>query len=98
MTSLLHPEEVPSQANQSINYILSVNETRSFHVHVEVLLGPSSLQVVNLILLVAETGLLFSLFLLFSFEVELQVVLGDVVKNIALGLVLFIFQHASHAV
>ena len=77
---------------------MSVNETGSFHVHIEVLLGAPGLEVVDLILLVVETGLLFSLLLLLSLEVELLVVLGDVVKNIALGLALFILQHASHAV
>ena len=62
------------------------------------MLGPTSLQILDLFLLMLQSGLPLRLLSLLSFQVELLVEFCDVLLDIGLGFVEIVFQHASHSV
>lgn len=71
---------------------------QSLHVHVELLLCPTSLQVLDLLALILQSGLSLGLLSLLALEIQLLVELGSISLDIRLGLLEIIFQHATHAV
>jgi len=70
----------------------------SFYIHVEILLGSSGLQIVDLFFLIIEPGLPLGFFFLFTFQIQLLVVLGHIWEYVVLCFLEIIFQHASHSI
>ena len=70
----------------------------SLHIHVELLLSPTLLQLFHFFFLVLKTGLPVCLLLLLALEVKLQIELGGICLDICFGLLEVVLQQAPHAI
>ena len=70
----------------------------SLHIHVELLLSPTLLQLFHFFFLVLKAGLPVCLLLLLALEVKLQIELGGICLYICFGLLEVVLEQAPHAI